>query len=50
MKLQYYSKIRPGYVPFETIIDMYGLPARGELDPTPWVAPFFFVFFWTLFV
>ncbi|MFH0838695.1 MAG: V-type ATP synthase subunit I [Candidatus Omnitrophota bacterium] len=31
--------------PFEFVTNIYGLPAYGELDPTPLFAPFFFLFF-----
>ncbi|MBN1405709.1 MAG: V-type ATP synthase subunit I [Candidatus Omnitrophica bacterium] len=31
--------------PFELITKIYGMPAYNELDPTPFLAPFFFVFF-----
>ena len=31
--------------PFETLTEMYGLPKYGELDPTPYTAPFYLVFF-----
>lgn len=31
--------------PFETITRLYGVPAYKDLDPTPQLAPFFFVFF-----
>lgn len=30
---------------FEPIVDMFGLPTLKEFDPTPFMAPFFFVFF-----
>jgi len=30
---------------FEPVVEMYGLPKVKELDPTPLIAPFFFVFF-----
>ena len=30
--------------PFEMITQLYGLPRRGTLDPTVFLAPFFFVF------
>jgi len=30
--------------PFEIITKLYGLPSRGSLDPTMYLAPFFFVF------
>ena len=31
--------------PFETVTNLYGLPHSRELDPTPLLAPFFFIFF-----
>jgi len=31
--------------PFEAITEMYALPAPNSLDPNPFMAPFFFVFF-----
>ncbi len=31
--------------PFEFITRMYGLPKYGQVDPTPWLAPFFLLFF-----
>jgi V/A-type H+-transporting ATPase subunit I len=31
--------------PFEAVTKLYGLPRHDELDPTPLLAPFFFVFF-----
>ncbi|TLM72682.1 MAG: hypothetical protein FDZ70_08205 [Actinobacteria bacterium] len=31
--------------PFETLTDLYGRPAYGEIDPTPLLAPFFLLFF-----
>ncbi|MFA5090221.1 MAG: V-type ATP synthase subunit I [Candidatus Omnitrophota bacterium] len=31
--------------PFEFITKIYGLPKYNELDPTPFLAPFFFVYF-----
>lgn len=31
--------------PFEVITDLYGRPAYGGFDPTPVLAPFFFLFF-----
>ena len=31
--------------PFEVILDMYGMPAHFEIDPTPLLAPWFAVFF-----
>ena len=34
----------PAASPFELITKLYGLPQRGSLDPTIWLAPFFFIF------
>jgi V/A-type H+-transporting ATPase subunit I len=31
--------------PFEVVTNMYGAPQSNELDPTPFLAPFFVVFF-----
>ena len=31
--------------PFQPIVEMFGTPKNSEFDPTPFVAPFFFVFF-----
>lgn len=31
--------------PFETITEMYSLPKYNEIDPTPFLMPFYFVFF-----
>jgi len=31
--------------PFEVVVQVYGYPRYGQLDPTPALAPFFFVFF-----
>ncbi|MEW6081615.1 MAG: V-type ATP synthase subunit I [Bacillota bacterium] len=31
--------------PFEVVTNLYGNPRYGEVDPTPLLAPFFFVFF-----
>jgi len=31
--------------PFESVLEMYSPPKPGELDPTPWVGPFFSLFF-----
>ncbi|MDI6756495.1 MAG: hypothetical protein QME32_00565 [Endomicrobiia bacterium] len=33
------------FEPFEVVTDLYGKPAYTEGDPTPWVAPFFALFF-----
>ena len=31
--------------PAESLIELFGLPERSETDPTPFVAPFFILFF-----
>lgn len=31
--------------PFEVVTNIYGFPSYNEIDPTPLLAPFFFVFF-----
>jgi V/A-type H+-transporting ATPase subunit I len=31
--------------PFETVTKIYGLPKKDEVDPTPFLAPFFIVYF-----
>ncbi len=36
---------KPVVEPFEVITNLYGSPAYYELDPTVYLAPFFFVFF-----
>ncbi|MFH2069547.1 MAG: V-type ATP synthase subunit I [Candidatus Omnitrophota bacterium] len=36
---------KPYVEPFEVITSLYGLPARYAVDPTPFLAPFFFIFF-----
>lgn len=33
------------FEPFEVVTDLYGKPSYSESDPTPWVAPFFALFF-----
>ena len=33
------------FKPFEAITSLYGMPARYSVDPTPYLAPFFFIFF-----
>jgi len=32
-------------LPFETLTKLYGAPKYGAIDPTPLLAPFFFIFF-----
>ena len=34
----------PAGKPFEIVTKLYGLPSKGTLDPTMYLAPFFFVF------
>lgn len=36
---------RPLFRPAEMVVRLFGLPRSGELDPTPFVAPFFSLFF-----
>ena len=36
---------RPALKPFETVTTIYGLPLPQEIDPTPYLAPFFILFF-----
>lgn len=36
---------KTGISSFEFITEMYGIPTNDDLDPTPFLAPFFFVFF-----
>ena len=31
--------------PFSTVVQFFGLPKGGEMDPTPYIAPFFAIFF-----
>ncbi|HHV63241.1 MAG TPA: V-type ATP synthase subunit I [Firmicutes bacterium] len=31
--------------PFEAVTEIYSMPHQDGIDPTPWLAPFFFVFF-----
>ncbi|MGM0125092.1 V/A-type H+/Na+-transporting ATPase subunit I [Enterococcus sp. AZ194] len=38
-------KNHPLVRPFEMLTEMYSLPKYDEIDPTPWMAPFYFVFF-----
>lgn len=33
------------FEPFELLLEMFSFPKYGELDPTKWIAPFFFIFF-----
>jgi V/A-type H+-transporting ATPase subunit I len=41
VKLQNASFIKP----FEMLTEMYSLPKYDEIDPTPWMTPFYYVFF-----
>ncbi|MDH5662512.1 MAG: hypothetical protein OEY92_05895, partial [Elusimicrobiota bacterium] len=34
-----------GVQPFEVVTDLFGLPVYGSIDPTPYLAPFFALFF-----
>jgi len=36
---------KPLFRPAEMVVRLFGLPKAGELDPTPFVAPFFAIFF-----
>ncbi len=38
-------KNKPFIAPFETVTNIYGAPKPEELDPTPYLAPFFILFF-----
>lgn len=38
-------KNRPAVQPFEVLTTLYSPPPYGELDPTAYLAPFFFIFF-----
>lgn len=31
--------------PFEVVTELFGLPGPGDIDPTPYLAPFYFLFF-----
>lgn len=31
--------------PFEMLIEMFSMPQYDEIDPTPWIFPFYFLFF-----
>ncbi|MBU0478485.1 hypothetical protein KKC91_07955 [bacterium] len=44
-KAPIYLENKPIFKPFETVTDLYGTPANTSLDPTPFMAPFFFLFF-----
>ncbi len=36
---------RKFFRPFEIVLDMYGMPAHFEIDPTPLLTPWFLIFF-----
>ena len=36
---------KPAFSPFEAVTSIYGMPHHSEPDPTPFLAPFFIVFF-----
>lgn len=38
-------KNHPIVAPFEMLTEMYSLPKYHEIDPTPWMTPFYLVFF-----
>ncbi|MGG5313383.1 V-type sodium ATPase subunit I [Enterococcus sp. DIV2371] len=38
-------KNHPIVAPFELLTEMYSLPKYHEIDPTPWMTPFYLVFF-----
>lgn len=40
-----YLENHPIIRPFEAVTAIYGYPNYRELDPTPWLAPFFWIFF-----
>jgi len=40
-----YLENSPLIRPFETVTNIFGFPRYKELDPTPWLAPFFWVYF-----
>ena len=44
-KAPVYLENKPVFKPFETVTDLYGTPANTSVDPTPFMAPFFFLFF-----
>ncbi len=33
------------FQPFEVVVELYGMPNQKEIDPTPFLAPFFAIFF-----
>jgi|GEM_PF-1928226 len=38
-------KSNPIVTPFHNITNMYGVPGKRDIDPNPWVAIFYFIFF-----
>ncbi len=44
-KAPVYLENKPIFKPFETVTDLYGTPANTSVDPTIFMAPFFFLFF-----
>ncbi len=38
-------KNRPLVKPYEVVAEMFSPPSSQEIDPTPWIAPFYFFFF-----
>jgi len=44
-KAPVYLENKPIFKPFETVTDLYGTPANTSVDPTLFMAPFFFLFF-----
>ena len=54
---QYRDKLKPPtllknpgiFKPFEEFVEMYGLPAHNEIDPTPFLAITYFIFFGMMF-
>ena len=38
-------KNKPLVQPFEVVAEMFSPPSSQEIDPTPWIAPFYFFFF-----
>ncbi len=40
-----YLENNPIIRPFEAVTNIFGYPNYNEIDPTPWLAPFFWVFF-----
>ncbi len=36
---------KPPFQPFEMVVNLYGMPSYKEIDPTPYLTPFFIIFF-----